>query len=93
VDEGRRLVQVDGNPVELTALEFNLLAALTREPGIVVTRARLLDQVWGTTFVADDHIVDVHIANVRRKLGDDPADPRFVETVRGVGYRVREATG
>jgi DNA-binding response OmpR family regulator len=93
VDEGMRLVQVDGTPVELTALEFNLLAALTREPGIVVTRARLLDQVWGTTFVADDHIVDVHIANVRRKLGDDPSDPRFVETVRGVGYRVREATG
>jgi two-component system alkaline phosphatase synthesis response regulator PhoP len=59
----------------------------------VVTRARLLDQVWGTTFVADDHIVDVHIANVRRKLGDDPASPRFVETVRGVGYRVREAAG
>ena len=93
VDEGRRLVRVDGNPVELTALEFNLLAALTREPGIVVTRTRLLDQVWGTTFVVDDHIVDVHIANVRRKLGDDPANPRFVETVRGVGYRVREAAG
>jgi DNA-binding response OmpR family regulator len=93
VDEGRRLVQVDGAVVELTALEFNLLAALAHEPGIVVTRARLLDQVWGTTFVADDHIVDVHIANVRRKLGDDPANPRFVETVRGVGYRVREATG
>ena len=92
VDEGRRLVLVDGNPVELTALEFNLLAALAHEPGIVVTRARLLDQVWGTSFVADDHIVDVHIANVRRKLGDDPANPRFVETVRGVGYRVREAT-
>jgi DNA-binding response OmpR family regulator len=93
VDEGRRLVRVDGVPVELTALEFNLLAALTREPGIVGTRARLLDQVWGSDFVADDHIVDVHIANVRRKLGDDPANPRFVETVRGVGYRVREAAG
>ena len=92
VDEGRRQVLVDGAAVELTALEFNLLAALAHEPGIVVTRARLLDQVWGTSFVADDHIVDVHIANVRRKLGDDPANPRFVETVRGVGYRVREAT-
>ena len=93
VDESRRLVRVDGCVVELTALEFNLLAALASEPGIVVTRAKLLDQVWETTFVADDHIVDVHIANVRRKLGDDPASPRFVETVRGVGYRVREATG
>jgi DNA-binding response OmpR family regulator len=93
MDEGRRLVQVDGAPVELTALEFNLLAALAREPGIVVTRARLLEQVWDTDFVADDHLVDVHVANVRRKLGDDPASPRFIETVRGVGYRVREATG
>jgi len=93
IDEGRRLVQVDGAPVELTALEFNLLAALAREPGIVVTRARLLDRVWDTDFVADDHLVDVHVANVRRKLGDDPASPRFIETVRGVGYRVREAAG
>ena len=93
VDEGRRLVQVDGSPVELTALEFSLLAVLAREPGIVVTRGRLLDQVWGEGYVAADHLVDVHIANVRRKLGDDPANPRFVETVRGVGYRVREAGG
>jgi DNA-binding response OmpR family regulator len=93
VDEGRRLVLVDGDPVELTALEFNLLAVLAREPGFVVTRARLFDLVWGEGFIADDHLVDVHIANVRRKLGDDPAKPRFVETVRGVGYRVREAAG
>ncbi len=93
IDAGRRLVQVDGAPVELTALEFNLLAALAGEPGIVVTRAQLLEQVWDIDFVADDHLVDVHVANVRRKLGDDPASPRFIETVRGVGYRVREATG
>jgi two-component system, OmpR family, alkaline phosphatase synthesis response regulator PhoP len=93
VDEGRRLVRVDGSPVELTALEFSLLAVLAREPGIVVTRGRLLDQVWGEGYVAADHLVDVHIANVRRKLGDDPANPRFVETVRGVGYRIREAGG
>ncbi|MCJ7711596.1 MAG: response regulator transcription factor, partial [Chloroflexi bacterium] len=91
VDEGRRQVRVDAEPIELTALEFDLLAALAREPGIVVTRARLFDQVWGEGYVAQDHLVDVHIAKVRRKLGDDPADPRFVETVRGVGYRVREA--
>lgn len=93
VDEGRRLVSVDGEAVELTALEFNLLAVLAREPGIVVSRARLLDQVWGIGFIADDHLVDVHVANVRRKLRDDPATPRFIETVRGVGYRVREAGG
>jgi DNA-binding response OmpR family regulator len=90
VDEARRSVRVDGSPVDLTALEFDLLAALARAPGIVIRRQALLDQVWGAEFVADDHLVDVHIANLRRKLGDDPTQPRFVETVRGVGYRLRE---
>ena len=91
IDEGRRLVRVDGSVVELTALEFNLLALLAREPGIVVARQALLDSLWGPEFVGDDHLVDVHIANLRRKLGDESARPRFVETVRGVGYRVRES--
>jgi DNA-binding response OmpR family regulator len=90
IDEARRMVRVDGSPVDLTALEFDLLAALARDPGIVIRRQTLLDQVWGADFVADDHLVDVHVANLRRKLGDDPAQPRFVETVRGVGYRLRE---
>jgi DNA-binding response OmpR family regulator len=76
--------------VELTAIEFGLLATLARDPGIVIARPALLDRVWGADFVADDHLVDVHVANLRRKLGDDPAQPRFVETVRGVGYRLRE---
>jgi DNA-binding response OmpR family regulator len=91
LDEGRRLVRVDGAPVELTALEFNLLALLAREPGIVVARAVLLESLWGSEYAGDDHLVDVHIANLRRKLLDEPASPRFVETVRGVGYRLREA--
>ena len=90
VDAGRRLVQVDRSPVELTALEFNLLGALAREPGIVVSRQALLDALWGAEYAGDDHLVDVHVANLRRKLGDDPASPRFIETVRGVGYRLRE---
>jgi DNA-binding response OmpR family regulator len=92
IDEGRRLVRVDGSSVELTALEFNLLAALGREPGIVVARQALLDALWGPEFAGDDHLVDVHVANLRRKLHDDAATPRFVETIRGVGYRLREAT-
>ena len=92
IDEGRRLVRVDGVSVELTALEFNLLAALSREPGIVVARQALLDALWGPEFAGDDHLVDVHVANLRRKLRDDPSSPRFVETIRGVGYRLREAT-
>ncbi len=81
---------MDGTTIELTTLEFDLLAVLARDPGVVIRRQALLDRVWGVDFVADDHLVDVHIANLRRKLGDDPAQPRFVETVRGVGYRLRE---
>jgi DNA-binding response OmpR family regulator len=91
IDEGRRIVRVDGSPADLTALEFNLLATLARDPGIVVGRQAILDALWGPEFMGDDHLVDVHIANLRRKLGDDPAHPRFVETIRGVGYRLREA--
>ena len=92
IDEARRSVRVDGAPVELTALEFNLLAVLAREPGLVRTRATLLEQVWGVEYAGDDHLLDVHIANLRRKLGDESAAPRFVETVRGVGYRLREGS-
>ena len=89
IDQARRTVHVDGRPVELTALEFDLLTVLADEPGTVVRRQTLLDRVWGIDFIADDHLVDVHIANLRRRLGDDANAPRFVETVRGVGYRVR----
>jgi DNA-binding response OmpR family regulator len=91
IDEGRRLVRVDGEAVDLTALEFNLLALFAREPGVVIPRAALLEALWGPEYAGDDHLVDVHVANLRRKLGDQSAAPRFVETVRGVGYRLREA--
>ena len=90
LDSARRLVRVDGTVVDVTALEFDLLAVLVRDPGVVIGRQTLLDRVWGAEFVADDHLVDVHIGNLRKKLGDDPARPRFIETVRGVGYRLRE---
>jgi DNA-binding response OmpR family regulator len=91
IDEAKRTVRVDDRVVDLTTLEFDLLATLARDPGVVIRRQALLDRVWGIDFLADDHLVDVHVANLRRKLGDDPAHPRFVETVRGVGYRLREA--
>src|SRR3990172_5203363 len=91
IDESRRVVRIDGAPVALTSPAFDLLAVLARDPGIVIGRQALLDRVWGPEFVADDHLVDVHIANLRKKLGDDPARPRFIETVRGVGYRLSEA--
>ena len=88
LDESRHEVRVDGQPVTLTATEFGILATLARDPGIVVGRAALLDHVWGSDYGGDDHLVDVHVANLRRKLGDDPAAPRFIETVRSVGYRL-----
>ncbi len=88
LDEARHEVRIDGTLVELTATEFGVLAALARDPGVVLGRAALLDRIWGPDFVGDDHLVDVHVANLRRKLGDDPEHPRFVETMRGVGYRL-----
>ena len=91
VDVARHAVTVGGKPVELTPLEFALLETLARDPGVVLPRQRLIDRVWGIDFVGDDHMLEVHVGNLRRKLGDDPARPRYVETVRGVGYRLRAA--
>ena len=88
IDEPHHSVRVDGTEVELTATEFGILTALARDPGVVLSRTALLDLVWGPEFVADDHLVDVHVANLRRKLGDDISAPRFIETVRAVGYRL-----
>jgi two-component system alkaline phosphatase synthesis response regulator PhoP len=86
LDEGRHEVTRSGEPVPLTAREFQLLATLAAHPGHVFTRAQLLERVWGDDYY-DDHVVDVHVANLRKKIEDDPANPRYVETVRGVGYR------
>jgi DNA-binding response OmpR family regulator len=88
LDELRHEVRVDGAPIDLTATEFGILATLARDPGVVISRATLLDTIWGREFVGDDHLVDVHVANLRRKLGDDAERPKFVETVRGFGYRL-----
>jgi DNA-binding response OmpR family regulator len=87
LDLARREALVDGAPVDLTALEFDLLAALASAPGRVFTRRQLIERVWGWDFFGDDRIVDVHIRNIRKALGDPADDPRFVGTVRGVGYK------
>jgi len=92
IDLPRRSVTVRGTPVTLTTIEFDLLTTLAREPGVVLSRQRLLDRVWGMDYVGDEHVVDVHLANLRRKLGDDAAHPRYIETVRGVGFRFKEGT-
>jgi DNA-binding response OmpR family regulator len=89
LDPAMREVRVDGVAVELTAKEFDLLAAMAAEPGVVFTRGQLLERAWGFTDFVDERGVDVHIRHLREKLGDDAATPRFIETVRGVGYRVR----
>lgn len=88
VDVAGREVHVNGEPVDLTRIEFDVLAALAAQPQVVFARRELIEEVWGPDWVGDDHLVDVHIGHVRRKLGDDAADPVFIKTVRGVGYRM-----
>jgi DNA-binding response OmpR family regulator len=83
-----REVWLAGAPVELTPREFDLLDALSARPHVALSRTQLLAHVWGPSWFGDEHVVDVHIANLRRKLGDDPTEPRYVKTVRGVGYRM-----
>jgi DNA-binding response OmpR family regulator len=71
----------------LTRTEFDLLAALTRDPGLVLSRTQLISAIWGPDWVGDTHLVDVHIAHLRRKLGDTASRGAYIRTVRGVGYR------
>ena len=87
LDADRREVRVAGAEVELSALEFDLLAALASSPGRVFSRRQLLERVWGYDFYGDERVVDVHIRNLRRALGDDADAPRWIGTVRGVGYK------
>ncbi|HET9128641.1 MAG TPA: response regulator transcription factor [Propionibacteriaceae bacterium] len=87
VDRGRREVSVLGRPVELSALDFDLLWALASAPGRVYSRAQLLEKVWGYDFYGDERVVDVHVRTMRAALGDDAHEPRIIATVRGVGYK------
>ncbi|KNX37788.1 response regulator transcription factor [Luteipulveratus halotolerans] len=87
VDPQAREVLLDGSPVHLTRTEFELLATLLAQPRRAFGRRALIDEIWGPDWVGDEHLVDTHVAHVRRKLDDDPARPRFIETVRGIGYR------
>ncbi len=87
VDPARREVWRDDESVELTTLEFDLLHALASYPGHVLSREQLLERVWGADYFGDDRIVDAHIKKLRQKLGDDAIEPRFIQTVRGVGYK------
>jgi DNA-binding response OmpR family regulator len=90
LDLGRMLVTVAGRRVELTPTEFQLLAAMARQPGRVFTRSRLLDAVHGVAFESYERAVDAHVKNIRRKLEPDPRAPRYLLTVFGVGYRLSD---
>jgi DNA-binding response OmpR family regulator len=90
IDLDRHEVRRDDEQIVLTALEFELLVALATAPGRVYSRGQLLERVWGWDHVGDERVVDVHIRNLRRALGDDAGSPRYIETVRGVGYRAIE---
>ena len=87
VDTGARRVTVEGEPVELTAKEFDLLALFMQNPGRAFSRSQLLDIVWGYSFEGYDHTVNSHINRLRNKIEADPGNPRYLRTVWGVGYR------
>ena len=87
IDVARREIRRDGRPVEMSTLDFDLLVALARAPGRVLTRRRLLEQVWGWDYFGDERVVDVHIRSIRRALGDSAETPELIGTVRGVGYK------
>jgi len=92
IDLKTREVSVGGHQVELTPTEFDLLAFLSRHPGQVFTRLQLLREVQGYTYDAFARTIDTHVKNLRRKIEEDPKDPKFIQTVHGVGYRfAREA--
>ena len=88
LDPAGREVSLDGRPVALTRTEFDVLEALSARPKLAFSRRRLIEAVWGESWVGDEHLVDVHVGHLRRKLGDDATSPRFIRTVRGVGYRM-----
>lgn len=88
IDPAAREVSVNGRAVELSRTEFDLLDALASEPRVALSRQQLLERVWGQGWYGDDHVIDVHVSNLRRKLGD----PAYVTTVRGHGYRMGALT-
>jgi DNA-binding response OmpR family regulator len=90
VDLGRRVVDVAGKPVQLTYVEFELLRTLAGHPGRVYSRRMLLEALWGAAEYREPRTIDVHVRHLREKLETDPAEPEYILTVRGVGYRFRD---
>lgn len=92
IDCAKRRVSVEGQQVDLTSREFDLLVHFARHPGRVYKRAQLLDQVWGHGYEGYEHTVNSHINRLRAKIEKDPASPRYIQTVWGVGYRFADAS-
>ena len=88
VDKDSRQVHLGGEPVALTRIELDLLLRLATKPHLVLSRRQLLEMVWDTHWTGDEHLVDVHIGQIRKKLGDEATSPRFIHTIRGIGYRM-----
>ncbi|MGZ4370809.1 MAG: response regulator [Gaiellaceae bacterium] len=91
IDLARRVVEVGGNRVQLTYVEFELLRILASHPGRVYSRRMLLEALWGGADYREPRTIDVHVRHLREKLEPDPAEPEYILTVRGVGYRFRDA--
>ncbi len=87
LDQARHEATLDGEPLDLTRKEFELLRMLMRNAGTVVSREQLIDEVWDVNWFGPTKTLDVHVSGLRKKLGDDPAAPRYLHTVRGVGFR------
>ena len=87
LDPEARMAWKDGQEVELTPIEFDLLHALVRHAGRVLSREQLVEQVWGVDYYGDERVVDVHIGRLRKKIEEDPAEPELISTVWGMGYR------
>jgi DNA-binding response OmpR family regulator len=92
IDAERHEVKVAGNQVDLTPKEFDLLKILAESPGKVLERDFLLEKVWGYAFAGATRTLDVHIRRLRQKINDDPTNPRYIETVHGLGYKFKEQT-
>jgi len=90
IDADARQVRKDDLPVDLTSTEFDLLHALARHPGRVLSREQLIEQVWGYDYYGDERVVDVHIGRIRKKIEDDADEPTLIVTVRGAGYRFED---
>jgi two-component system response regulator RegX3 len=91
LDPARREATANGQDLDLTRKEFELLELLMREAGTVISRERLIDEVWDVNWFGSTKTLDVHVSSLRRKLGDDSQNPRFIHTVRGVGFRFASA--